>query len=117
MDINWLQKEDFWKYVAVRHDMNPCPPDFEFGFSMPFYLLRSLIPGIEPNETPVDEGDFPGPVARWYARVDGRCFPVTCHTSGEPPPSVVVACDNSVGATGVVMKVIGVVLESLPDIR
>jgi len=112
MKINWMLQDDFWAHVESRHSTVSNEPDVGFTFLLPFTTLRALIAETDPVDTPNDEEDFPGPVARWYGNIDGRCFTVTCHYSGAPPHTVIVMHENTEGTQGIVMEAIGAMLRS-----
>jgi hypothetical protein len=81
VQIQWLDKEDFWKPVADRPNAQ-TRQDAEFHFQLPLHEIRARIRSAPPEFTPDDECDFPGPVERWYGIVDGHRFMMTyCYSS------------------------------------
>lgn len=76
MELQWFNKEDFWKQVAAGSKPQ-TEQDGEFYFQMPLHQIRARIRRVPPEFTPADECDFPGPVERWYGTADGHRFMLT----------------------------------------
>ena len=93
-EITWMPPKEFWEYVEKRWKENPlAEEDGEFDMAMPMDKLRARVHHGAPTYTPVDDGDFAGPVERWYGVVDKRCFSLTYHYFSEH--TVVVQYEKS----------------------
>lgn len=76
LPIRWMEKAEFWS--SVSEDVPTDQQDDGITFTMPLSEITPKIP-IPPVDTPTDEGDFPGPVSRWYGRLFGCPFIFTYH--------------------------------------
>ena len=103
--IAWYQPEEFWRIVEARRGDGPSP-DGSFTFQMPLQEIRGRIPMVAPTFTPVKEGDFPGPVERWYGSVGSCLFTMTFHYSGPLANLVVIEHQPGVQAEKIVKEAI-----------
>ena len=100
--INWMKQADFWnkfesEYRPKKRFLNH---DHYFEISMPD--LRARI-----RENPVfspDEGDFPGPVERWYGEIGGHLFIVTHYYRQDYPTASEISCEDNDEAKTTVLK-------------
>lgn len=75
--LEWMEKEVFDAlFLKIHESSDAYWLTEEFWISATLDWLKKRI-SVAPRETPVDEEDFPGPVLRWYGRVDGKLFLLT----------------------------------------
>lgn len=85
--IQWLPRAVFMEAAKKEPDTHGVPPRV-MEFTMRLQDIRGRIPDVAPEFTPVEDGDFPGPVERWYGKVDIHLFTMTYHY-GSPNPHLV----------------------------
>lgn len=98
MNIRWMTKDEFWRSRNLGSETR-VDEDTEFRFEMPLDEIRMRIREVPPEFTPSDEGDFPGPVVRWYGTVDENRFLLTY--SYHPNGSHCVVVQTSAEPAGV----------------
>ena len=79
--FNWRPKDEFWQWLhglpQTRNSEQRLLETLAI-VSLTEAQLRELAP-LPPAETPADDGDFPGPVLRWYGDADGAPAILTHH--------------------------------------
>ena len=81
--IEWLQKEEFWAIFDSDYEPNNRYLNDVAYFSCSLDDLKKITNKM-PVENPSNEGDFPGPVLRWYSSVNGNLVLVTYHLIETP---------------------------------
>ena len=100
--ITWMEQSSFWEHVKQRHESAPChSDDGEFSIAMSMEDIRARIQDVPPRYTPKEDGDFPGPVERWYGVLEERCFTLTYDYTLE---TVRVSYENSKGTEDIVRQ-------------
>jgi hypothetical protein len=74
--VTWLEKKEFWDYFDSHYKPKKKYLNGSITVSLTEQQLRSEIQ-ITPVNTPADEGDFPGPVLRWYGIINEELFIIT----------------------------------------
>ena len=100
--IEWMKQKDFWnnfekEYKAFGRYLKHGEP---FEISMP--ELRARI-----KEAPIfcpDEGDMPGPIERWYGKIESHLFIITHYYHHEMLKLSEITCEDSDEAKAVVLK-------------
>ena len=82
--IEWITKSKFWEifqseYKPYNRYLN------EVGYFECTLDKLKKIAKTEPVDTPKDESDFPGPVLRWYVRINGHLALITHHYQHDSP--------------------------------
>ena len=79
--FNWRSKDEFWQWLDGLPAMPGSEPRRLETLAIVSFRedqLRALAP-LPPAETPRDDGDFPGPVLRWYGDAGGAPVILTHH--------------------------------------
>ena len=74
--IEWLTQAEFWESFEFRYRPEGRLLSEEVEVDAALVELRARIE-TAPVFTPASDGDFPGPVERWYGRVLGHLFLLT----------------------------------------
>jgi hypothetical protein len=72
----WITRDE-WMELPKPQCLDQIPKDIVMH--VPLDEIRARIASPAPRFTPTEDGDFPGPVERWYGSFSGRGFTLTYH--------------------------------------
>jgi hypothetical protein len=100
--INWISRSNFWKVYNKNYQEHGRYLNKELEFSISLEDLRARI--LEPPVfTPLEE-DFPGPVERWYGKVENHLFILTHYYHPEYQHMTAVYLEDRKDVVEIVMK-------------
>ena len=81
--IEWIERDLFWEAFNKEYKSENRYLNEIAYFPCEIKDIRSICK-TEPIEPPREEGDQPGPVLRWYIRVDDDLVIITYHIHEKP---------------------------------
>ena len=100
--IEWITREAFWKLFEEEYEPNNRYLTMDIEFPIMLEELRQRIK-VPPVFTLLDE-DFPGPVERWYGKIETDLFILTHYYHRDYPEMTMVRIEDKKDFEELVLK-------------
>ena len=103
--MKWMTSKEFWNIIPKsKEKIENLRLDNNAWCYFQAYEedVQKLIGDMQPNYTPWEEEDFPGPVSRWYGELDGIYFLFDFHHASPNGTFVNIRHDFQEGAREII---------------
>jgi hypothetical protein len=94
LPFSWIERSEYWHTFESEYRPNNRYTVVESSFIMPLDELRLRIKQ-PPIFRPFEE-DFPGPVERWYGKIEMDLFTLTHYYGNQGVDHNVIVCENDI---------------------